>query len=87
MDKIFRDFLWEGPRNNGKPHLINWNRTQLPINEGGLDIGNIKQRNHALLSKWVWRYITEPKQLWRRLISAKYYGTLSTLLPIAAIQF
>lgn len=81
MDKIFGDFLWEGPNNNGKPHLINWNTTQLAIKEGGLGIGNIKQRNRALLSRWVWRYITEPKQLWRRLISAKYSRSPSTIWP------
>ncbi|XP_048494765.1 uncharacterized protein LOC125494915 [Beta vulgaris subsp. vulgaris] len=39
---------------------------------GGLNVSNRLLRNIGLLFKWVWRYLQEPKSLWRLTIQAKY---------------
>lgn len=52
--------------------LIKWEKVQLPRLLGGLSVGNILHRNIALLSKWIWRYFTEPESLWRGIIQCKY---------------
>lgn len=49
-----------------------WEKLQLPKILGGLGLGNIYHRNIALLFKWIWCYSSEPKALWRILISEKY---------------
>lgn len=82
--KLFRDFLWEGSSNNGKPHLVNWKQVQLPLKEGGLGVGNIKHKNTALLSKWIWQFISEKHHLWRTLIAVKYMRTSSNTWPFSS---
>ncbi|XP_026399012.1 uncharacterized protein LOC113294851 [Papaver somniferum] len=39
---------------------------------GGLGIKSLKQINHALLSKWTWRFATEDSALWRSIVAEKY---------------
>lgn len=58
--------------------LIAWSRMEPPIKLGGLGIGNLLQKNIALLFKWLWRYFNEPNALWRRVVADKY-GYDSTL--------
>ena len=48
---------------------------------GGLDIGVVRIKNRALLSKWVWRYGEEPSALWRAIIDSKYEGVHTDLIP------
>ena len=40
--------------------------------EGSLGTTPITNTNFVLLTKWLWRYHTEPKALWRSFINAKY---------------
>ncbi|XP_026428766.1 uncharacterized protein LOC113324683 [Papaver somniferum] len=39
---------------------------------GGLWIKNIRKMNHALLTKWLWRYAKKNDVLWKNLIAEKY---------------
>ncbi|KAA0058980.1 uncharacterized protein E6C27_scaffold98G001710 [Cucumis melo var. makuwa] len=55
-------------------HLINWTKVFKSKEEGGLGISRLQVTNKALLSKWLWRYFSEPNALWRRLIQCKYKG-------------
>jgi hypothetical protein len=52
---------------------VNWKRICTPIELGGLVVQNLIQFNQALVGKWSWRYATERKLLWRRLVIAAEY--------------
>ncbi|CAB4278922.1 unnamed protein product [Prunus armeniaca] len=56
LEKIMRNFLWEGVEEGRKDHLVNWEVVSLPKENGGLGIGNLRKRNEALLGKWLWRF-------------------------------
>lgn len=51
LENVLRNFLSEGPKMEGKMHLVNWKKIQLPDDKGGFGIGNIRKRNQTLLSK------------------------------------
>ena len=72
INKLTRNFFWEGTRGDGGMHNINWAISQQPQLSDGMGIGNFKYRNSALLAKWMWRFINEIDALWRKLIVAKY---------------
>lgn len=48
-----RDFLWEGDEGKGS-HLVSWVVVGRPVDQGGLEMGNLRLRNKALLDKWLW---------------------------------
>ena len=57
IDKLRRRFFWgeighKYAQDRRKLHLINWEQVCMPKCKGGLGIGNLKARNHALLLKW-----------------------------------
>ncbi|KAK2651539.1 hypothetical protein Ddye_011395 [Dipteronia dyeriana] len=39
---------------------------------GGLRIGKIRDKNKAMLAKWIWRFGWDENALWRRAICSKY---------------
>ena len=51
MEKLMRDFLWEGGNLVGGEHLLDWDVVCLAKDKGGLGIGNLEKRNKALLMK------------------------------------
>lgn len=77
LEKRQRDFLWD---NGGekKMHLVKWEVACLPKEQGGFGVGRLKDRNVALLSKWIWRFSTEVGSLWHSIILNKY-GSLKRM--------
>ena len=67
MEKIMRNFLWKGADGDGGDHLVPWKMVVRPKLKGGLGIGRLKERNKALLFKWLWRFPLEQETLWTRL--------------------
>ena len=72
MEKLQRDFLWNGIDGEPKIHLVNWAKVCRPLQVGGLSIRRLGNFNSALLGKWLRRYGSETDALWRRVIEAKY---------------
>lgn len=52
IEKIMRDFLWDGADGKSHSHLVAWDTVVKPKEVAGLGIGYIYLRNKALLSKW-----------------------------------
>ena len=72
MEKMIRDFFWEGGDLGGGEHLVSWKTVCLDKSRGGLGIGNLEQRNKALLMKWLWRFPKEGQSLWFKVIKSIY---------------
>ncbi|KAH9670663.1 er membrane protein complex subunit 10 [Citrus sinensis] len=64
IEEAMRDFLWEGIGEGKKDHLVSWRVVSQPQSKGGLGLGNIINRNKALLGKWLWRLPLEVNSLW-----------------------
>ncbi|RVX14381.1 putative ribonuclease H protein [Vitis vinifera] len=52
LEKIQRNFLWEGEAFEKMPHLVNWKIVRLGKKDGRLKIRNLSILNKALLGKW-----------------------------------
>ena len=59
LEKIQRDFLWDGGNLERKPHLVNWKTVCLEKSRGGLGVRGLSVMNQALLCKWCWRFANE----------------------------
>lgn len=49
---------------------IAWDKVIAPLNNGGLNIGNLNVSNQSMLAKWWWRFITENNSLWCNVIKS-----------------
>ena len=66
LDKINREFFWNKETNHKS--LISWDRICKPRDIGGLDIRKIEVFNKALQMKLLWKIITEPDNIWLRIV-------------------
>lgn len=62
------NFLWGRRDGERKTSWINWKDLCRPLAEGGLNFKDLDSFNRALLSKWVWRFLTEENCLWKNII-------------------
>ncbi|KAM7469414.1 hypothetical protein LguiA_007597 [Lonicera macranthoides] len=53
-------------------HLVNWDKVLKIKKFGGLGIGNLINRNSALLGEWLWRYLQEQTALWHSIIRSRH---------------
>ncbi|XP_077222175.1 uncharacterized protein LOC143856017 [Tasmannia lanceolata] len=65
-------FLWGGGSNKRGVPLVKWESVCKPIKNGGLGSKRVKEFNHALLGKWLWRFGVEQSFLWVKVIRSKY---------------
>ena len=71
MEKLMRDFLWDGGDLLGGEHLVEWKVVCLAKDKGGLGIDNLEKRNKSLLMKWFWRFPKENRSLWYKVIKSR----------------
>ncbi|RVW30191.1 putative ribonuclease H protein [Vitis vinifera] len=72
IEKIQREFLWGDMEEKRKIHLVRWAVICKDKRHGGLGLRYLKEFNHALLGKWLWRFPTERESFWRRVIVGKF---------------
>lgn len=72
IEKQYRAFLWGHEERGQKATWIPWELVCKSKAQGGLGMGHISWKNRGLLLKWAWRYGTDQKCLWRRIIAGKY---------------
>nr|KYP36270.1 Putative ribonuclease H protein At1g65750 family [Cajanus cajan] len=72
IDRICRDFLWGGSRNNRRFHAIGWNKVYMAKEYGGLGLRSIRNVNTSFMMKNCWSLITEPHKLWVQVVRSKY---------------
>ena len=72
LEKIIRNFLWKGANGDGGDHLVSWKVVGRAKIKGGLGIGRLKEKNKALLFKWLWRFPPEQDAIWAKVIRSKY---------------
>lgn len=76
VEMIMRNFLWEGTEEGKRDYLVKWDIVTKPTLQGGLGAWALKEKNEALMAKWLWRFPLEPQSLWNNIIKSKY-GTSS----------
>lgn len=55
-----------------KYHLVKWDKVCSNLREGGLCIKNLGLFNSALLGKWIWHFMVESNDLWKKVVVCKY---------------
>ncbi|KAJ4763730.1 Ribonuclease H-like superfamily protein [Rhynchospora pubera] len=74
IDKLRRDFLWYGVQSEQKKlRTVPWDLVCRPKHCGGLGVIDLKTFNLALLSKWLWKWITPNDSLWKMQLNALYH--------------
>lgn len=58
---------------------MKWSDIGRPKEQGGLNIGRLKERNIALLGKWLWQFANEQGSLWQSTILSKYGAAVNSL--------
>jgi hypothetical protein len=72
IDKIRRNFFWQGGGTKRKYHLVKWVKIcKSKKKKGGLGIKDLRKMNVSLLTKWWWKMEKE-NGLWQEIVKAKY---------------
>lgn len=72
LEKMKRAFFWEGKGEGRSDHLVKWEIVSRPKKYGGLGVGNLINKNLALLGKWLWTFPIEQDSLWHSIIVSKF---------------
>lgn len=61
-------FFFGKGKKEAKYHLVNWKVCSQTMENGCLGVGNLKNRNLALLFKWNWRFLKDPNAFWCKIV-------------------
>ncbi|MFS7930377.1 putative reverse transcriptase zinc-binding domain-containing protein [Helianthus anomalus] len=81
MDKIRRDFVWGISDSGRKMRWIRWEYMMKAKKLGGMGLGGIRNFNLAMLSKWWWRFLSNPNELWVLVVGAIHKGKAISIPP------
>jgi hypothetical protein len=74
LDYFRSRFFWQGDSEKKKYRLTKWSVVCRPKDHGGLGIQDLEIKNTSLLSKWIFRLLTE-EGTWQSLLRRKYVGS------------
>ena len=74
LDYFRSRFFWQGDNEKKKYRLAKWNVLCRPKDQGGLGIQDLEAKNTTLLSKWLFKLLTEDG-VWQQLLRNKYVGS------------
>ena len=72
IDRVNCNFLWGSSESSKKMYWVGWQKVTRPKTEGGLGLQTARGKNTALLAKLNWRFHSEKKALWSRVLRNKY---------------
>ena len=75
LERIRRHFLWGGKTCSDAKrvlHYLSWNRVCAPKEYGGLGLASLRQKNQALMARWVWRAYKERDKFWNNVVAQRY---------------
>ncbi|KAK6131123.1 hypothetical protein DH2020_035122 [Rehmannia glutinosa] len=73
--KISTKFWWGSSKNSGKKiSWVAWDKLALPKSDGGLGFQDLGLFNEALLTKQLWRLVSQPNLLISKVLKAKYFS-------------
>ena len=72
MDSVRGNFFWKGTKEDFRYHLASWEMLCRPKDQGGVGIINTTIMNECLLTKWIWKILKRPNEVWFKLLDAKY---------------
>lgn len=61
---------------------VSWGTICKPRELGGLGVQDIRNFNHALLSKWIWRIVNDEDAIWNGLMQARWRGFEEKVLDL-----
>ena len=76
LDFIRSRFYWQGGNHKKKYRLTKWNIVCQPKYLGSLGVVNLAVKNCCLLSKWLYKLLTEDG-IWQQILTNKYLGSKS----------
>lgn len=68
LERTMSNFLWEEQNGSKMNHLVKWDIASKALLDGGLAVGNLKNRNLALLFKWNWWFLKDPDAFWCKIV-------------------
>jgi hypothetical protein len=71
LDFYRSNFFWQSDEHKKKYRLSKWNILCRPKDQGGLGIEVLELKNKCLLSKWLYKLLSE-EGMWQQLLCNKY---------------
>ncbi|GJZ67605.1 RNA-directed DNA polymerase, eukaryota, reverse transcriptase zinc-binding domain protein, partial [Tanacetum coccineum] len=70
LESIRNKFFIGADMDERKTTWVSWKKVLVSHREGGLGVNSIFALNHALLFKWIWRFMVYPNALWVKVVKA-----------------
>ncbi|GKA84311.1 RNA-directed DNA polymerase, eukaryota [Tanacetum coccineum] len=78
MESIRSKFFKGAEASENKISWMAWNKILTSKEKGGLGVSSFHALNHAILLKWLWRFVSQDKSLWFWVIKAVYGPSLGS---------